>query len=231
MKKNIRINEKLELEELKKRGKTIINIYENNVKKVSVIEKTNDYFWVKYVYDENYIIIYSRGCMVNQIPLNIECVYDIKEKRNIDLSNKKLKVLFESMYITKRGFDLSNILDFINDEDLQIINEDEKSDLKIILTCGNIKITDDEVLKYIIEKYPLFNEYRNLKGPLSVIQYKKIEEQIGQDIFRFHLMPQKLNFIEESIINNLEDNRNFKDIYVTEYEHQQKILKLKNKTL
>ena len=57
--------------------------------------KTNDYFWSNVVFDENYVVVYSRGCMVNQIPLNIEAAYDIKEERLLDLSYKKLKVILE----------------------------------------------------------------------------------------------------------------------------------------
>lgn len=135
--------------------------------------------------------------MVNQIPLNIEAAYDIKEERMLDLSYKKLKVILEYMFISKRGFELTDILTLINKEDLQILDEESKGDLKRILTTGNDNITNEEVINYILSKYPMLKKYRNLSGPLSVIEYKKIEEELGQDIFRFHLMPQNLKFIEQ----------------------------------
>lgn len=226
MKREIKINDNLSVEENKKRKRTITSIIEDGERKILTDIETDDYFWSKVIYDENYVVVYSRGCMVNQIPLNVEAAYDIKEKRMLDLSNKKLKVLLEYMYISTRGFELTDILTFINDEDLKILDEESKDDLKRILTCGNSKITDEEVIKYILSKYPILANYRNLKGPLTVIDYKNIEEEIGQEIFRFHLMPQSLKFSEEiNLEDTNEDNRNYVQMYVAEYEHQQKVLR------
>lgn len=231
MKRTIKINKNLSIEETKKRKRTITTVIEGGQRKILADIETTDYFWSKFIFDENYIVVYSRGCMLNQIPLNIEAAYDIKEKRMLDLSNKKLKVPLEYMFISTRGFELPDILTFINDEDLKILDEESKGDLKRILTCGNNKITDEEVTKYILSKYPILEKYRNLKGPLTVIDYKNIEEEIGRKIFRFHLMPQSLKFLEEIDLEDTnEDNRNYGQIYVAEYEHQQKVLRLqKNK--
>ena len=226
MKREIKVNDNLSIEENKKRKRTITSIIEDGERKILTDIETDDYFWSKVVFDENYIVVYSRGCMVNQIPLNIEAAYDIKEKRMLDLSNKKLKVLLEYMFISTRGFELTDILTFINDEDLKILDEESKDDLKRILTSGNNKITDEEVIKYILSKYPILANYRNLKGPLTVIDYKNIEEEIGQEIFRFHLMPQRLKFLEQiNLEDTNEDNRNYGQMYVSEYEHQQKVLR------
>lgn len=197
MKKSIQINDTISIEIRKQFKRTIIVLNKNSQKEVLSDLKTNDYFWSDVVYDENYVVVYSRGCMVNRIPLNIEAAYDIKEERMLDLSNKKLKVLLEYMFISTRGFELTDILTFINRDDLQILDKESKEDLKRILTCGNGNITDEEVFNYILSKYPIFSNYKNLKGPLSVIEYKNIEEEIGQNIFRFHLMPQSLKFIEQ----------------------------------
>ena len=197
MKKVIQISNTLSIEMEKRFKRTIISLIKNGHKEIISSLKTDDYFWSNVVYDENYIVVYSRGCMVNQIPLTIECAYDIKEERMLDLSNKKLKVILEYMYISKRGFELTDVLTFINKEDLQILDEESKGDLKRILTCDNNEITDEEVINYIISKYPNLMLFRNLTGPLSVIEYKKIEELVGQNILRFHLMPQNLKFIEQ----------------------------------
>lgn len=226
MKREIKITDNLKVEENKKRKRTITSVIENGERKILTDIETDDYFWSKVVFDENYVVVYSRGCMVNQIPLNVEAAYDIKEKRLLDLSNKKLKVILEYMFISTRGFELTDILTFINKEDLGILDEESKDDLKRILTCGNNKISDEEVLNYIFKKYPILLNYRNLKGPLSVINYKKIEEEIGQEIFRFHLMPQSLKFLEEIRLEDTnEDNRNYSQMYISEYEHQQKVLR------
>ena len=226
MKREIKVNNNLSIEENKKRKITITSIIEDGQRKILADIETDDYFWSKVIFDENYIVVYSRGCMVNQIPLNVEAAYDIKEKRMLDLSNKKLKVLLEYMFISTRGFELTDILTFINDEDLKILDEESKGDLKRILTSGNNKITDDEVIEYIISKYPILANYRNLKGPLTVIDYKNIEEEIGQEIFNFHLMPQSLKFLEQiNLEDTKEDNRDYGQMYVSEYEHQQKVLR------
>ena len=197
MKEIFKLNDTTSVEKKKQFKRTIITLNKNSQKVVLSDLKTDDYFWSDVVFDENYVVVYSRGCMINQIPLNIEAAYDLKEERMLDLSYKKLKVILEYMFISKRGFELTDILTFINKEDLQILDEESKGDLKRILTTGNENITDEEVINYILSKYPIFSKYRNLRGPLSVIEYKNIEEEIGQDIFRFHLMPQSLKFIEQ----------------------------------
>ncbi len=224
MKREIIINDNLRVEENKKRTRTITSIIEDGKRKILTDIKTNDYFWSKVVFDENYIVVYSRGCMVNQIPLNIEAAYNIKEKRMLDISNPKIKVLLEYMLISTRGFELTDILTFINNEDLKILDEESKDDLKRMLTCGNNKITDEEVINYILSKYPVLSNYRNLKGPLTIIDYKKLVDEIGQEIFRFHLMPQNLEFLEE-LNSEDENNSNYSQMFETEYEHQQNVLK------
>ena len=128
MKEIFRLNDKTSVEKKKQFKRTIITLNKNSQKVVLSDLKTNDYFWSNVVFDENYVVVYSRGCMVNQIPLNIEAAYDIKEERLLDLSYKKLKVILEYMFISKRGFELTDILTFINKEDLQILDEESKGD-------------------------------------------------------------------------------------------------------
>lgn len=197
MREIFRLNDTTSVEIKEQFKRTIITLNKDLRREVLSDLKTDDYFWSDVVFDTNYVVVYSRGCMVNQIPLNIEAAYDIKEDRMLDLSNKKLKVILEYMFISKRGFELTDILTFINKEDLQILDEESKGDVKRILTCGNDSITDEEVIKYILIRYPVLENYRNLKGPLSVMEYKRIEEEIGQEIFKFHLMPQSIKFVEQ----------------------------------
>lgn len=227
MKRKIEITDNLIVEENKKSKRTITSVIENGERRILTDIKTNDYFWSKIIFDENYIVVYSRGCMVNQIPFNIEAAYDIKEKRILDLSDKKLKVILEYMFINTRGFELTDVLTFINQEDLKILDEESKGDLKRILTSGNSRITDEEVIKYILSIYPILANYRYLKGPLTVIQYKNIEEEIGQEVFRFHLMPQRLKFLEKLDLGDVNTNSSdYSQIYLSEADHQQNVLKL-----
>ena len=153
-----------------------------------------------------------------------------REKRILDLSNKKLKVLLEYMFISKIGFELNEVLAFINTEDLKILDEELKGDIKRRLTSANDKISDEEVIEYILKNYPILSNYRNLKGPLTVIEYKNIEDEIGAYFFRFHIMPQSLNFVENlNPEDTKEEKKNYHQIYISEYEHKQKVLRLQKK--
>ncbi len=227
MKKNIRINDDLNVEEIKKRDRTITSIYENGQRKILTDIETGDYFWSEIVFDENYLVVYSRGCMGNQIPLNIEAAYDIKEKRMVDLTNKKIKELLEGMLISKIGFSIANILSFINKVDLKILAE-EKYDLKKILTSGNSTISDEEVVEYILEAYPILKNYKDLKSPLTVVDYNRIQKEIGQEFFWLHLIPQSLKFIEQPYLEDINENSNYSQMHIGEYENGQKVLR-KNK--
>ena len=53
---------------------------------------------------------------------------------------------------------------------------------------------------------------------------------LGKEIFEFHLMPQNLKFLEQINLEDInEDNTNYHQIYVSEYEHTQKTLRLQKK--
>jgi len=172
-----------------KRKKVFINhdgkeILLANVKKIAY------YFWINTVNDENYIVVYSRGDMSNQIPLDIEGAYNIKNKSIVDLSNYKIKVLLEYMLICKKGFYLAPVLQYINDYPLQIVSDDEIEDLVTYLTSGNNNITREEIIKYILENYPQLEKHMNYTDKLSVIEYRNIVEDFDTDVLRFHIMPQ-----------------------------------------
>ena len=92
MKEIFRLNDKTSVEKKKQFKRTIITLNKNSQIVVLSDLKTNDYFWSNVVFDENYVVVYSRGCMVNQIPLNIEAAYNIKEKRLIDLDKKNKSI-------------------------------------------------------------------------------------------------------------------------------------------
>ena len=71
--------------------KTTVYICENGNKKLLAQVKTGDYVWANVTCDSNYVVVYSRGCMINQIPLNIEAAYNIKNRSTVNLENKKIK--------------------------------------------------------------------------------------------------------------------------------------------
>ena len=224
MKEIFRLNDKTSVEKKKQFKRTIITLNKNSQKVVLSDLKTNDYFWSNVVFDENYVVVYSRGCMVNQIPLNIEAVYNIKKKRLIDL-DKKTKVLLEYMLICKRGFDLANVLQEINEQDLGILDDIEKEDLRTYLTIGNKDITQEQVINHILSTYPQLKDYTNLEGPLSVIEYRNILDKLETSTFYFHIMEQDLALIQPQITQTENTTTNYNQVNVTEYNHTQKVLK------
>lgn len=191
MKDNKRINDNLSVKivESLKRKKVFVN-HNNKEILLANVKKITEYFWVRTVNDENYIVVYSRGDMSNRIPLKIEAAYNIKNRSIVDLSNPKIEVLLEYMLICKKGFDVANVLEYINDYPLEIIDEDEKEDLAIYLTCGNTEISRTEIIKYILDNYPQLKEHMNYTEKLSVIQYRNIIDSLETDTLWFHEMPQ-----------------------------------------
>lgn len=128
--------------------------------------------------------------MINQVPLNIEAAYNIKNKSTVNLENKKTKVLLEYMFVSKRGFDIATVLSFINNRDLGITEKDEVEDFIYCLTSGNKDITYNEILDYVLKAYPELTKYMNIKEKMSVIEYREIVEEFDTNILRFHIMPQ-----------------------------------------
>ena len=104
----------------------------------------------------------------------------------IDL-DKKTKVLLEYMLICKRGFDLANVLQEINEQDLGVLEEIEKEDLRTYLTAGNKDIPQEQVIDHILSTYSELKDYTNLEGPLSVLQYRNIADNLENTIFKFHI--------------------------------------------
>ena len=230
MKNIIKINDEISIKESRTINKTKIYIIKNNEQILLTNIKTNDYFWCKCAYDENYIVVYSRGCMVNQIPLNIESAYDIKNDKFINLKSKNIKTILEYMFISKKSFDLAVILSVINFVDSNMATPQEIDNFIKYLTFGNKKINLNDIKLYILNCYPSLKEYTNLKFPISIFKYRKLLDEIERDTFWFHIMPQNLDYIESLDLNN--QDTNYAQIDISEYENTQKVLqKTKNSKL
>lgn len=200
MKNIININDSITIEINKKFGRTIITLNKNGKKEVLSSLKTNDYFWSDAKFDENYIIIYSRGCMVNQIPLKIESAYNIKTDTILDVQkDKKLATELEYMFISKQGFDIGTTLSVINLSNLEVADNDEVEHMIKYLTNGNNNITKEEVINYITKAYPLLSRFSQIKTPITVMDYKMILKEFDSSYLYFHKMPQ----IIDSSINKL----------------------------
>jgi len=192
MKTTRQIKEGIKLVIVKKTSSTSVMLYvDESPIRLCKVEKTDNFFWVDYACNENYLVIYSRGCMANQIPLTIEAVYDMTSKKVIPVT-KKNKVIFEYMCIAKKGIYTPIVLEFLNENHLGAAEEWEVEDFIRYITAGNVSITKEEIRDYILTAYPCLKEYLNLENPLSLKAYRKILDELNMDIFRFHIMPNAL---------------------------------------
>lgn len=204
MKENIFINNNLCIEKNKKRKRTIITLIKDDEKIVLSDLKTDDFFWSDVVYDENYVIVYSRGCMVNQIPLVVECAYNIKTDTIIDTKkDRKLGLELEYMYIGKYSFEVGTVLSVINENKLNIAYSDEIDHIKLYLTNGNTDISDEEIKNYILSCYPELEKYTNLSDDITVLQYRDIVEELGRKYISLHKMPQIIDKSKKQMIPTL----------------------------
>lgn len=191
MKKTRYIKEGIELELVKKPRKIIAILYVDDVRiQLCKVNKISEDFWVLYEYNENYLVIYSRGCMANQIPLTVEAVYDMTNKKTVPVLNKN-KVIFEHMCISKKYIDTSVILEFLNDRKLEIADDEEVEDFIRYVTAGNETISNEEIKEYILSEYPQMKKFMNFETPLTVKEYRKIVANI-EDNIRLHIMPNLL---------------------------------------
>lgn len=191
-----KINDSLSVKEAHRKNRTIISVIDGEKELLLSDIETDDYFWSEWVYDENYVVAYSRGCMVNQLPLTVEAAYSIKNKRLLNMNDKKIRELLEFMLICKKGFDLTQILTEINGNELGLLSEEEKQYLRNYLTSGNKNIDKKTIIDYILESYPSLKRYTSLKEKLSVSEYHLIEEELGDSTFWLHAIPQDLAFVE-----------------------------------
>ncbi len=191
------INEELKVKQIVEDNKTNVYVIDGDKETLLLSDmKNKDNFWTRWVCNDYYIVAYSRGCMIEQIPIVIESAYSIKDKKLVDLSNYKIKELLEYMIIMKKGFDLSMVLSEINTSDLGLLKKEEKPILRNYLTSGNNNIPHEDIVNYILKSYPELKKYKDLNKILSVLDYRIIEENIDTTTFWFHSMPQDLSFIE-----------------------------------
>lgn len=98
MERVIKINDKVSVEVKKVKGRTIVILDRNGERLVLANKVINEGFSCDVVYDDNYVVVYSKGSMMNQIPLIIECAYSIKNDAILNTKkNKKLAETFQKM--------------------------------------------------------------------------------------------------------------------------------------
>lgn len=159
---------------------------------------SDDYYTESIVYNNDYVIFYAKGCMVNQIPLTVNEVYEIDTNKFIDLSGYYLSRIFESMFITKRIFDFSTVASVLTSQVL-VADKNEIDDLITYLLNGNLG--DDANSNYLIAAEYILNQFPQLKDMVSLNNCNSIhqalkwlheQEKTYGDSFALHSMPTKL---------------------------------------
>lgn len=189
----ITITNDISVEVVRKKTRTSMFLIKNGGKFLLTTMKTWDTFFVDFAYDDNYIVVYSRGTMINQIPLNIEEAYSIKHDKYLNMENRRLKVLLEYMFISRRSFDLTTVLAAINNNSLGLVEPGDENELIEYLLAASPKTERNLAVEYIFKCYPVLKKYANLTGPISVVDYKKIEEELETSTFWFHMMSLNLD--------------------------------------
>ena len=186
-----RINSKVKVERNQRMLTTQISVIANGERTVLADLKTNEYFWLKYEKNERYIVVYSRGCMVNQIPLKVEAVYDIEKQKVVELK-KSNRVIFEYMVLFAKRFELATVLEYVNDNVLNIASQEETADFHRYITAGNPNITREQVKEYVFKNYPVFIAYADYDYIVTVMEYRALTENLGNE-FAFHIMSNALD--------------------------------------
>lgn len=221
MKRKHVLGEQLILEIIERKNRTTVNIIDRGIKRPLARVKTSEYFFCKVKLSASYLVVYTRGCMVNNIPLVIEAAYSITTREIVNLDCEKTRSLLDYMVVSRTAFDIAEVLQAINKADLEIVEQEKKYNLKRYLTADTTHFTEDEVMSHILKAYPWLVNYTNLSGPISVIGYrnliKEIQEKAGEDLLRFHIMPLPPSYLASIDIPCKEhSNVDYRDIYLSE---------------
>lgn len=214
----IKINDNVNVEIKKIKDRTIIILDRMGERVILSDLKTSDTFTCLVVRDDNYVVVYSKGCMMNQIPLVIECAYNIKTDTILNTKkNPKLAENLEMMLISKRCFNIIPIILWLNEkvDDLQSV--DDIYDFIIYLDNGNEDIRRDEIVSYVLNECPILKNYLNIKE----LDCEKAIEEIGGEYLFFHKMPQIVDTEEDKAqVFNVLATRKRKPYIISEEELQ-----------
>jgi len=165
--------------------------------------------------------------MVNNIPLVIEAAYSVATRETVNLESEKTRTLIEYMVVSRQAFDMAEVLQTINKNNLEIVEQDKKEELKKYLTANTTCFTDDEVRMHILKHYPWLAAYTNLAGPISVIEYRKLlkdlESRVGRGYFSFYIMPLQPSCFENADISfEKPNNVDYRNIYLSEVDEEKR---------
>ena len=198
MVKTTKLENGLSIVEQTKDGVKRIYVKEGNNTKLLSKDEVFEGYYHDYAYDDSYIVTYSRGSMACPAPLVIKAAYNIQLQKTMKLNNK-MRNVFEYMLVCKKGFDMDVVLTEINGRDLGLIKSGAEQALHDYLTSGNSDITHQEIVDYVLKEYPALAKYTSLDPFITLVDYRKMKEDLGSDYFRFRAMPQEVEADGEDV--------------------------------
>ena len=219
------IRKDLSIEHSQDKKKDVIKVID--AKKEHILSEliSASYVWNKWIFNEDYIVAYihDNGNVL------INGVYDIQSKSLVTLT-PTTRFAIEYMFLSRRQFDLGQVLAEINEQDLKLLSEEEKGFLRRYLTLNNPRITNQQVIDYILLKYPSLENYRNIREVLTVARYREIQKELENPYFFFHAMPQRVENCQFEEITKVEKlPYDPTSIYTAEYENIKRLRRLKEK--
>ena len=194
------INENLHIKRNKTQYTTTISVVDDGIETILKRMKTSNVFSCNFAYNNDYIAVYSRGCMANQIPLIIEAVYDIKNKECIEPLTPEIKNAIEFMIVCKKNLDIDAALIILNNYNLGNLkpeNAKRVNDLIDYLTSGNENISLEQIREYILNEKPELKEYTDLVSCMNIEKIIEIRNKLNSlDLF-IHSIPQDISFLKK----------------------------------
>ncbi len=161
---------------------------------------------VKYKFNDYYLIVDSCNYRTYGMPPVIEAIYDIKNDKMINPEDYyQLTYAIEDMLLYQRKFSVNVIIQAINPRcNLQICKEEELFELFDFLKGDNINISNEDAIKYILNAYPILNQYTNLTKPLTVLEFNSLFNSFTG--FYLNSMPRNVDHLLET--KKLEKTKN-----------------------
>ena len=169
----------------------------NQMKPLVTINNLVDGASVNYLFNDYYLIVYSRYNRKYDVPVVIEAIYDLKNDKIIDPnSNVEFTYGIDKMFLDQRFFNLNILIQAINPNyNLCLCSEDELYEMFDYLKMDNDQISNSQVINYILKEFPELIKYTNITKPLTVFEYQTIYKKYNGCYF--NTMPQNIDYMNK----------------------------------
>jgi len=231
MKNIYKIDDKVFLKISKYTNIRTYKLYDSGEETVLSEMEESSYIISNVAFDKDYVVIYTENKLVDDDSVVIDSVYDIKNKRFLNIkNNKELITDIKYTYILKHEIDLKVILSIINVSKLKNVDESAIESAIKYFSADSDEINKKDIIYYIFKTYPELINHRFVDPCLSNFELRKIAKSVGGDKLAFFKIPHTLNDtlaktesvnnkkLEESLMNfnSLNDDFDFNNIVALE---------------